>query len=102
MYVILVRTVAHINQRLSTDQGRRILLPKLVIRPKGPENLRKQCGVTLDRDLGDQIGIHRAQVSRVLSGKHDAGNRFIAGVIDRCGLEFTFTKVFAVAQDDDQ
>ena len=71
-------------------------LPKLVIRPDGPQNLREICGVTLNKDLGEQIGITRAQVSRVLSRKHDAGNRFIAGVTKRCGLEFTFTNVFEI------
>lgn len=73
-------------------------LPKLVIRHNGPDNLRAYCGVTLDGDLGDQIGVHRTQIFRVLSGQHDPGNRFIAGVIDRCGLQFAFSEVFEVRQ----
>jgi hypothetical protein len=71
-------------------------LPKLVIRPNGPQNLRKHCGIKYDHELTQHIGLERSQISRVLSGKHDAGNKFIAGVIDRCGLEFAFTKVFEI------
>lgn len=74
-------------------------LPKLVIRPDGPENLRNYCRVALVGEVGEQIGIERSQVSRVFSGKYDAGNRFIAGVIDRCGIKFAFDKVFEIAQD---
>lgn len=74
-------------------------MPKLVIRPDGPENLRRECGVSLVTEVGEQIGIDRSQVSRVFSGRYDAGNRFIAGVIDRCGLKFAFDKVFEISPD---
>jgi transcriptional regulator with XRE-family HTH domain len=49
-----------------------------------------------DTDLESRLGISRAQISRVLNGKHDAGNQFIAGIIVRCGLEFAFSEVFEV------
>lgn len=75
-------------------------LPTLVIRPDGPQNIRKHCGVGRDLDLAEHIGLHRAQISRVLSGKHAPGNRFIAGVIDRCGLKFAFEKVFEIVPDE--
>lgn len=74
-------------------------LPTLIIRPEGPRNIRKECNVAQDRELAKYLGVHPAQVSRVLSGKTSPGNRFIAGVIDRCGLEFAFTKVFTVQPD---
>jgi transcriptional regulator with XRE-family HTH domain len=71
-------------------------LPKLVIRPNGPQNLRKRFGVTFDRELAEQLGLSRAQVSRVLSGKNDAGNQFIAGIIYHCGHDFALTQFFEV------
>jgi hypothetical protein len=81
---------------MTAHDGMANQLPKLVIRKNGPDDLRAHCGVQHDKELGAQIGIHRAQVSRVLSHDHDAGNKFIAGVIARCGVEFTFTKVFEI------
>lgn len=71
-------------------------LPKLIIRPNGPQNLQTHFGTTLNQEIADQIGVSRPQVSRVLNGKLRAGNQFIAGIINRCGLEFTFTEVFEV------
>lgn len=75
-------------------------MPSLVIRPDGPQQIRQRCGVTLNKDLAEHLGIHPAQVSRVLSGKHPPGNRFIAGVVDLCGLEFAFEHVFQIIPDD--
>lgn len=69
---------------------------RIIIRPSGRDEIRGHCGVTRDLDLAEHLGLHRAQVGKVLSGKHLPGNRFIAGVIDRCGLEFAFTKVFEI------
>lgn len=71
-------------------------LPKLVIRENGRANLREYCGVEHDSDLEPRMGVSRAQISRVLNGKHDAGNQFIASVIVLCGLDFTFAKIFEV------
>jgi hypothetical protein len=81
---------------MTAHDGTANQLPKLVIRLNGPDNLRTYCGVDNDEAIGNQIGIHRTQVFRVLSGHHSPGNRFIAGVIDRCGLDFAFDKVFRV------
>lgn len=75
-------------------------MPKLVIQPQGPDDLRAYCGVTLDRELSEQIGIHRGHISRILGGKHAPGNRFIASVIDRCGLKFAFDHVFVIVPDE--
>lgn len=71
----------------------------IVIRPDGSEKIRKHCGAPRQEDLAAHLGIHRAQVGRVLSGKHLPGNRFIAGVIDRCGLKFAFDHVFQIVED---
>jgi hypothetical protein len=81
---------------MTADDGTANQLPKLVIRKNGGDDLRKYCGVTYASELEPKMGVSRAQISRVLSGKHDAGNQFIASVIVLCGLEFTFTKVFEV------
>jgi hypothetical protein len=75
-------------------------VPNIIIRPNGPEKIRTKCGVTRDMDLADHIGLHRGQISRVLSGKHAPGNKFIAGIIDRCGLKFAFDHVFEIVPDD--
>lgn len=74
-------------------------MPTIIIRPNGPDEIRKHCGVTRDMDLAEHIGLHRGQISRVLSGKHAPGNKFIAGVIERCGLKFAFSHVFEVISD---
>lgn len=74
-------------------------VPSLAIRPDGPQMIRQHCGVTRDRDLAEHIGLHPGQVSRVLSGKHAPGNRFIAGVVDRCGIKFAFDHVFQILPD---
>lgn len=71
-------------------------MPKLVIRKNGANHLREYCGVTYASELEPKMGVSRAQISRVLSGRHDAGNQFIASVITLCGLDFTFAKVFEV------
>jgi len=75
-------------------------VPNIIIRPDGPDKIRKHCGVTKDMELASHVGLHRAQVSKVLSGKHAPGNRFIAGVIDRCGLKFAFDQVFEIVQGE--
>lgn len=68
----------------------------LAIRPGGPDKIRKRCGVTLDKDLAAAIKLSAASVSRILSGKATPSNRFIAGIIDHCGLKFSFDHVFEV------
>lgn len=75
-------------------------MPSLTIRPDGRQKLRQRCGVASDRDVADLLGVDPAQVSRVLSGKHPPGNRFIAGVVDRCGLKFAFEHVFQILPDE--
>jgi hypothetical protein len=72
---------------------------RIIIRPGGREKVHTHCGVTRELDLAEHLGIHRAQVGKVFSGKHLPGNRFIAGVVDRCGLKFAFENVFAVVED---
>lgn len=81
---------------MAADDGTANQLPKLVIRKNGADNLRKFFSVEHDAAIGKQIGVHRTQVFRVLTAEHDPGNKFIAGVIDRCGLEFAFTKFFEI------
>lgn len=75
-------------------------LPNIIIRPGGRRAIHEHCGVDRDLDLAEHIGMHRAQISRVLSGQHAPGNRFIAGIVARCGLEFAFSQVFEVIEDD--
>lgn len=76
-------------------------MPNIIVRPDGGRKIRQHCGVTLNKDLAEHLGIHRAQIGRVLSGKHAPGNRFIAGVIDRCGLEFAFDQILELVSDED-
>ncbi len=76
-------------------------MSRLTIPPDGRGKLRERCGVAHDRDIAQRLSVDPAQVSRVLSGKHPPGNRFVAGVIDRCGLEFAFEHVFQVVPDQD-
>jgi hypothetical protein len=77
-------------------------LPNIIIRPGASQKIRDHCGVKHDMDLAEHIGLHRAQIGRVLSGKHAPGNRFIAGVIERCGLKFAFEQVFDIVPDEPQ
>ncbi len=74
-------------------------MPNIIIRPGGREKIHQHCGVSRDMDLASHVGLHRGQVSKVLSGKHAPGNRFIAGVIDRCGLKWAFDNVFEIVPD---
>jgi len=74
---------------------------RIIIRPDGREQIRSHCGVIRQEDLAQHLGIHRAQVGKVFSGKHLPGNRFIAGVIDRCGLKFAFDHVFAIIPESE-
>lgn len=67
-----------------------------MIRSDGAHTIRTKCTVGSDRELAEQIGINPGHVSRILSGKTPPGNRFIAGIIDRCGLKFAFDKVFEI------
>lgn len=77
-------------------------VPSIILRPNGPAKIRKHCGVTRDLDLAEHVDLSRAQVSRVMSGKHAPGNKFIAGVIERCGLKFAFDHVFEIVTDPDK
>jgi hypothetical protein len=69
-------------------------VPSLVIRPDGPQKIRRRCGVVRDQDVAERIGVDPDEVGRVLSGEHPPGNEFIAGVIDRCGIAFAFDHIF--------
>lgn len=74
----------HRTLRLRSDAGAKVL---------------RAFGAATYIELAEHIGLHRAQISRVLSGQHAPGNRFIAGVIDCCGLKFAFDHVFELVHD---
>ena len=58
-------------------------------------------GMETDAAFAQRIGLHPAQVSRILQGKNqNPGPKFIAGVLDLFGVEF-FSDLFAVVPDDD-
>ena len=73
-------------------------MPALAIRSNARETIREICGGSSDADISDCIGVHSTQVGRVLSGKYAPGNRFIAGVVDACGPEIAFKKVFKITK----
>jgi hypothetical protein len=84
-------------QRIRTGMADK--LPHIIIRPHGPQEIRKRFGVEYTKDLDQHLDLHRAQIGRVLSGKHAPGNKFIAGVIDQCGLKWAFDHVFEIVSD---
>lgn len=70
------------------------------LRADAARQLRGKLCAEYNVDLAAGLDIHPAQVSRALSGKQAPGTRFIAGVIDRCGLDFAFREVFEVVPDE--
>ena len=64
--------------------------------------LRDLKGGDLQKDgkFAELIGVHPAQLSRVLSGQSAPGVRFIAGCLEYFGSEF-FVNLFEVVSDDD-
>jgi transcriptional regulator with XRE-family HTH domain len=74
-------------------------MPRVVLRRK---NLLRLCeDRAIDPTttaLGARIGVHHSQVSRVLSGKSEPGNRFIAGILDVFGVG-AFQDLFAIVPD---
>lgn len=61
----------------------------------GLNRKRKQAGIQDDRDLARRMGINPATVHRVLNGKAEPGNRFIAGIALVFGPN-SFAQVFNV------
>jgi hypothetical protein len=74
-------------------------MPSIELRPNAAAKIHRKCGITRDYDLAVHIGQHPSQVSRVLSGKHLPGNKFIAGVVHHCGLKFAFDHVFTIVDE---
>ena len=77
------------------------MLATLALKAEGLAMLRDAAGIKTDSDLADRIGLDRAQVSRVLTGKSGPGPKFIAGLLDTFGIKW-FTHLFAVVSDEDQ
>lgn len=61
----------------------------------GLNRKRKQAGILDDKDLAQRMGINPATVHRVLNGKAEPGNRFIAGMALVFGRD-SFPKIFNI------
>jgi len=75
-------------------------MPKLVIRRDQLTHRKQLAGIDTDDELARLAGIHATQLSRVLSGKSEPGNKFIAGLLHVFGVG-AFQDLFAIVSDDD-
>ena len=74
-------------------------MAKLALRQDQLAKFRRLSGIKTDLEFAKRIGVHRSQVSRVLSGDAAPGPRFIAGVVALFGVE-CFQDLFTVIPDD--
>jgi transcriptional regulator with XRE-family HTH domain len=73
---------------------------KIVVRRDKITDLKTRAGFTTDDQLARAVGVHPTQFSRVLSGRSEPGNKFIAGMLEVFGVA-AFPEVFAVVSDDE-
>lgn len=73
-------------------------MASLSISPQGLIRLRKKTGLHSDQQLANRIGIDPATLSRVLNGKSEPGQKFLAGVLQAFGHRW-FTELFQVVDD---
>lgn len=68
---------------------------KIVIRRDQIATFKRLAGLTTDDQLARAVGVHPTQFSRVLSGRSEPGNKFIAGMLDVFGVD-AFSQIFEV------
>lgn len=73
-------------------------MAEIALRANQLAKFRRRDGLLTDQAFAKAIGVHHAQVSRVLGSKAKPGNRFIAGVLTAFGPEW-FTDLFDVVPD---
>jgi transcriptional regulator with XRE-family HTH domain len=73
-------------------------MASLSISQQGLIRLRKKTGLDSDQQLAQRIGIDPATLSRVLNGKSEPGQKFLAGVLQAFGHRW-FTELFQVVDD---
>jgi transcriptional regulator with XRE-family HTH domain len=74
-------------------------LATLRLKPEGLAKIRKLAGVSTDAQLAEKIGVDKATVSRVITGKAAPGPKFIAGLLNTFGIEW-FSDLFLVDPQD--
>ena len=74
-------------------------MAKLVIRRDALDEHKDIAGLRTDDQLARAAGIHPTQLSRVMSGRSEPGNKFIAGMLEVFGVD-AFPMLFAVVSDD--
>lgn len=75
-------------------------MAKIVVRRAGLATEKARLGLGTDEQVARAAGIHPTQYSRVLSGRSEPGNKFIAGVLEVFGVD-AFSRIFAIVSDDD-
>lgn len=73
---------------------------KLVLRRDQLATRKQLAGIETDDELARLAQMHRTQFSRVLNGRSEPGNKFIAGLLDVFGIG-AFQDLFALVGDDD-
>ena len=71
------------------------------MRKDAAKAIHDKLTTTDDKSVAAILGVSAALVSRVLRGKNQPGNRFIAAVISECGLDFAFNHVFYIQVGDE-
>lgn len=73
-------------------------MARLILNIEELDRRRDQLGITTGQELAQRIGVHPAQVSRVLAGGSAPGARFIAGLLEVFGKD-SFAALFDIAPD---
>lgn len=74
-------------------------MPSLALRNANFRNLLTDNGIRSEAEAARRAGITPGQLWRVLAGRSEPGNHFIAGMLDVFGLE-SFADLFMVIGDD--
>jgi transcriptional regulator with XRE-family HTH domain len=72
---------------------------RLALRNSGFRELLANTDIRSDAELARRAGITPGHLWRVLAGRSEPGNHFIAGVLDVFGVE-AFPELFEIVPDD--
>lgn len=73
---------------------------KITVRRDRIDEAKIAAGFRTDDQFARAAGVHPTQLSRVMSGRSEPGNKFIAGMLEVFGVA-SFPQLFAIVSDDE-
>jgi transcriptional regulator with XRE-family HTH domain len=85
-------------KRIHAIHAQGATVPSIALRNANYRNLRADNDIRSDAEFARRAGITPGQLWRVLKGRSEPGNHFIAGTLDVFGVE-AFPALFVVLPD---